>query len=43
MEQAFHRDRLASHRLTVLIPDTRTGQTVHSIIYDELCQVQIPH
>jgi aspartate racemase len=38
MEQAFYRDRLASHGLTALVPDADDRATVHSIIYDELCQ-----
>jgi len=38
MEQDFYRDRLADrHDLEVLIPDEGERQTVHSIIYDELC------
>jgi aspartate racemase len=38
MEQAFYRDRLASHGLTVLVPDRQDRAAVHAIIYDELCQ-----
>lgn len=38
MEQAFYRDRLAAHGLTVLIPDGHDRAAVHAIIYDELCQ-----
>jgi aspartate racemase len=38
MEQAFYRDRLAARGLTVLIPDAEDRATVHSIIYQELCQ-----
>jgi aspartate racemase len=37
MEQAFYRDRLAGHGLTVLIPDADDRAEVHRIIYDELC------
>lgn len=36
MEQAFYRDRLASHEHTVLVPDAADRATVHRIIYDEL-------
>lgn len=36
MEQAFYRDRLSSHGLTVIIPEATDRATVHSIIYDEL-------
>lgn len=37
MEQAFYRDRLASHGLSVLVPETDDRAIVHRIIYDELC------
>jgi aspartate racemase len=37
MEQAFYVDRLASHGLTVLVPDAGDRAEVHRIIYDELC------
>ena len=37
MEQAFYRDRLASHGLDVLVPDAGDRAEVHRIIYDELC------
>lgn len=37
MEQAFYRDRLAAHGLTVLVPDADDRAAVHRIIYDELC------
>jgi aspartate racemase len=38
MEQAFYRDRLTAHGLTVLVPDRLDRAAVHAIIYDELCQ-----
>jgi aspartate racemase len=38
MEQAFYRDRLAAHGLTILTPDAEDRATVHSTIYQELCQ-----
>lgn len=38
MEQDFYRERLASHGLTVLVPDADDRQLVHSVIYDELCR-----
>ena len=38
MEQAFYRDRLAAHGLSVLVPDRQDRVAVHAIIYDELCQ-----
>jgi len=38
MEQAFYRDRLASHGLTFLVPDRQDRAAVHAIIYDELGQ-----
>ncbi len=37
MEEAFYRDRLASHGLTVTIPSGPDREIVHRIIYDELC------
>jgi aspartate racemase len=37
MEQAFYRDRLAGHGLTVLVPDADDRAEVHRIIYEELC------
>ena len=36
MEQAFYRDRLASHGLEVLVPDPAGREAVHRIIYEEL-------
>jgi aspartate racemase len=38
MEQAFYRERLsARHGLTVLIPKPEDRDTVHRVIYEELC------
>ncbi len=37
MEQPFLRDRLASHGLTVLVPDEQDRAEVHRVIYEELC------
>ena len=37
MEQDFYRGRLASHGLTVLVPDAGDRSLVHGVIYDELC------
>ena len=38
MEQAFYRERLREcHGLEVLVPDAADRDTVHRIIYDELC------
>lgn len=36
MEQDFYRDRLATHGLTVLVPDGHDRAEVHRIIYEEL-------
>lgn len=36
MEQAFYRDRLASHNISVLVPDQVDRAIVHRIIYEEL-------
>ena len=38
MEQAFYRDRLASHGLEVLVPESDDRALVHRVIYDELCR-----
>lgn len=36
MEQAFYRDRLASHGLDVLVPDDDDRATIHRVIFNEL-------
>lgn len=38
MEQAFYRDRLEAKGLQVLIPEADDRDTVHRVIYQELCQ-----
>lgn len=38
MEEAFYRDRLASHGLTVLVPEQADRDVVHAVIYEELCR-----
>ena len=37
MEQDFYRDRLSAHGLKVLTPSSEARNSVHAIIYDELC------
>lgn len=37
MEQDFYRGRLESHGLEVLVPEQGDRDTVHRVIYDELC------
>ncbi|HET8604698.1 MAG TPA: aspartate/glutamate racemase family protein [Marmoricola sp.] len=37
MEQAFYRDRLTSHGLSVVVPPAADRALVHRVIYDELC------
>jgi len=37
MSQPFYADRLRSHGLDVIVPSEEDQQTVHRIIYDELC------
>jgi aspartate racemase len=37
MEQAFYRERLATHGLDVVVPGPRDQALVHRVIYDELC------
>ena len=38
MEQAFYRDRLSErHALRVIVPNAQDRETIHRIIYDELC------
>ena len=42
MEQAFYRDRLQhDHGINVLVPDAADRETVHRIIYEELCLGQV--
>lgn len=42
MEQAFYKDRLsAQHGLRVLVPPADARDTVHRIIYEELCLGQV--
>lgn len=36
MEQAFYRERIAAHGLTVLVPEAADRALVHRVIYDEL-------
>ena len=38
MEQAFYRERLEANGLAVLVPPDADRQTVHDVIYDELCK-----
>ncbi len=38
MEQAFYRDRLSEHHgLQVIVPNAEDRDTIHRIIYEELC------
>jgi aspartate racemase len=38
MEQSFYKDRLSEqHGIEVVVPDARDRETVHNIIYQELC------
>ena len=41
MEQDFYRSRLTDRGLQVLVPDAADRETVHTVIYDELCQGKI--
>lgn len=42
MEQDFYRGRLETrHGVSVLLPDPRERETVHRVIYDELCRGRI--
>ncbi|MEP1213986.1 MAG: aspartate/glutamate racemase family protein [Marinobacter sp.] len=41
MEQAFYRDRLEAAGIEVLTPDDAQRDTVHHIIYEELCRGEI--
>jgi aspartate racemase len=38
MEQDFYRDRFEAHGPTLLVPDAGDRETVHRVIYDELCR-----
>ena len=37
MEQDFYKSRLQEHGLEVVIPDKKSRELVHSVIYNELC------
>lgn len=41
MEQAFYRDRLASHGLDVRVPGAAARDDIHRVIYEELCRGEI--
>ncbi len=41
MEQAFYRDRLEAAGIEVLTPDDTQRDTVHRVIYEELCRGEI--
>lgn len=41
MEQAFYRNRLEAADIEVLVPDDAQRNTVHQVIYEELCQGEI--
>ncbi|MCR8915479.1 aspartate/glutamate racemase family protein [Marinobacter panjinensis] len=41
MEQAFYRERLEAAGIEVLIPDQAQRDSVHRVIYEELCQGEI--
>jgi aspartate racemase len=39
MEQPFYRDRLSGqHGIDVIVPDADDRETIHSVIFEELCQ-----
>jgi aspartate racemase len=38
MEQNFYKDSLKNHGISTLIPEADDRQTIHSIIYQELCK-----
>lgn len=41
MEEAFYRDRLNANGVNARIPGPEDRETVHRVIYDELCQGQV--
>lgn len=41
MEQPFLRERLEGRALEVIVPDAAQRETVHRVIYDELCRGRI--
>ena len=41
MEETFYRGRVASHGLSVQVPEDRDRETVHRVIYEELCQGEV--
>lgn len=38
MEQAFYLGRLQDHGIQVVVPDESQRESIHSVIYNELCQ-----
>lgn len=43
MEQPFYRERLEARGLKIVVPETEDRETVHRVIYDELCLGEINH
>ncbi|WP_087026504.1 aspartate/glutamate racemase family protein [Thaumasiovibrio subtropicus] len=42
MEQAFYRERIEQHfGIDVIVPDRSARETVHNVIYNELCQGEV--
>jgi aspartate racemase len=41
MEQPFYRERLEARGLKVIVPEANDRETVHRVIYDELCRGKI--
>jgi aspartate racemase len=41
MEQSFYADRLRKHGIDVVVPDAAERESLHRIIYDELCQGRV--
>ncbi|HEY9420260.1 MAG TPA: aspartate/glutamate racemase family protein [Thermoanaerobaculia bacterium] len=41
MEQPFYRERLEARGLKVVVPEAEDRETVHRVIYDELCRGEI--
>lgn len=41
MEQDFYRARIASHGIEVLVPDAPQRDTIHRVIFEELCHGRI--
>lgn len=41
MEQSFYHERLQKHGFSIMVPEKEHRQTIHDVIFDELCKGKI--